>query len=452
MKESTNVGRICFAVIGGLALLAFLCFILWRIHLSRDVETQLQAIRAAGLPTSPAELNAWYANVPDDQNAAKEIEAAIALLRDYTDQRSKEVVHFKLSPHAKSLSTNELALLSGYVDLNREAIAKVRAAITLPASRYSADLSWGYDTKVPHLAGIKKLAQLEAYEALVAVSDGRTHDVVACIETQLGLARTLDGEPVLISQLVRVACLRIAADTVQRALPLTAWNRAALEEVATNFSTVDRTGFFVRAFIGERATAIPTFRMSIRYLSRIQADAQNGTVTDGPPDAGPQPLGNRVTGFFERDLNFYLQTMGTNIAYARLPPPQSLGIREFLENRKQVMQQRYYVLSAMLLPSLSRAVEKEPLGLAYVRATEAALAVELYRQTNGALPENLQAAGANFVDPFDGASLRYRKRPERGYIIYSVGPDGQDDQGKEPPATPTHLPSERYDLPFIVDR
>ena len=52
-----------------MALLA-VSFIVWRVNLTHDVNTKLQAIRAAGLPTSGAELNAYYPAVPDNENAA----------------------------------------------------------------------------------------------------------------------------------------------------------------------------------------------------------------------------------------------------------------------------------------------------------------------------------------------------------------------------------------------
>lgn len=68
------------------------------------------------------------------------------------------------------------------------------------------------------------------------------------------------------------------------------------------------------------------------------------------------------------------------------------------------------------------------------RSALLALAVERYRLAHGgALPKSLDAITpsentADLSDPFDGQPLRYRIKP-KGYVVYSVGPDRQDQQG-----------------------
>jgi hypothetical protein len=39
-------------------VIAIVAFVVWRVNLAREVDAKLQAIGAAGLPTSGAELNA----------------------------------------------------------------------------------------------------------------------------------------------------------------------------------------------------------------------------------------------------------------------------------------------------------------------------------------------------------------------------------------------------------
>jgi hypothetical protein len=63
-------------------------------------------------------------------------------------------------------------------------------------------------------------------------------------------------------------------------------------------------------------------------------------------------------------------------------------------------------------------------------------------------PEFLDAVP---TDPFDGAPLRYRLLP-RGYEIYSVGADGHDDGGREPPEPKYFTDPSSYDITFIVER
>ncbi len=85
-----------------------------------------------------------------------------------------------------------------------------------------------------------------------------------------------------------------------------------------------------------------------------------------------------------------------------------------------------------------------------------ALAVERFRLDRGRLPGQLQELTPQFLeaipmDPFDGAPLRYR-RLDRGYVIYSVGADGHDDRGREPPEHRKLSDKTSYDLTFTVER
>ena len=71
---------------------------------------------------------------------------------------------------------------------------------------------------------------------------------------------------------------------------------------------------------------------------------------------------------------------------------------------------------------------------AFLRSAYVALAVERYRQTHGRWPDSLAALAPEFVkelpaDPYSGSPLKYQRR-EDGVVIYSVGPDGQDNGGK----------------------
>ncbi len=382
------------------------------------------------------------------------MEAAIALLHKAKGDEAHELKILKL-PLRKSehLTTNQINLLTAYIATNKEALALERSAVQLPLSRYSIDLNNAYATKLPHLEGIKELSQLEQYVAFLGPGDSGSN-IVTCVESQLGLARTLEWEPVLLSQMVRIRCLRGAGITVERALSAGEISEQNLKKLTADFATIDQTGFVVRGLIGERPSGISIFRMSEAEALRYGDDqdySKADSLPPGPPVPGPQPQVWRLTGFFDRDLSFYLDAMATNIAYARKSPPESLQNAKYLESPNTRMEHGFYLFSRIILPSMARAIKKEVIALSYIRDTEAALAVDLYRQKNGSLPESLAAAGVNLIDPFDGKPLRYHKLPDRGYVVYSVGPDKQDDNGKERPDR-GFKESDRYDLTFVVDR
>jgi hypothetical protein len=89
-------------------------------------------------------------------------------------------------------------------------------------------------------------------------------------------------------------------------------------------------------------------------------------------------------------------------------------------------------------PYLFRLLDKSiqaHLGLhAQLRATDAGLAVECYREKHGRWPERLDDLTPEFcdavpIDIYTGKPLQYRRHKD-GVVVYSVGPDEKDNGGK----------------------
>lgn len=91
------------------------------------------------------------------------------------------------------------------------------------------------------------------------------------------------------------------------------------------------------------------------------------------------------------------------------------------------------LLESQLLPSLARAHAIQTRGVAGMRATQLAYAVQLYKARNGHWPESLDdlppehTAGAR-TDPFSQKDFVYRVT-ENGPTIYSVSENSHDDGG-----------------------
>ena len=101
-------------------------------------------------------------------------------------------------------------------------------------------------------------------------------------------------------------------------------------------------------------------------------------------------------------------------------------------------------------------MEKAADDVGLLRAAQAALAVERYRlATSFALPDSLRQLTPKYLaavpeDPYDGKPLRYKKLSPKGYVVYCVGRNRQDDGGTPRPAG--GKPDGAYDLTFVVRR
>jgi hypothetical protein len=451
----TRTSKFILWLLCGLALLV-ISFIVWRVNLAHDVDAKLQAIRAAGLPTSGAELNAYYPAVPDNENAALVMTQAFVLMRNFPDERSNEVANFKISPRGQSLTTEQKQLLSDYVKMNAAALAKAGEAIKLPRSRYPLDLTAGVETEFPHLAPLNNLVKAAEFKALLELESEQLTNADDSINNILKIVSTLDEEPEIVSWLVRNTSIGRATTMLERRLNADVLTDQELNEFSAGLAGVGGTNPLKRAVIALRANRIPYFRMTWSQLRQI--NEANGDSTDGMPDSDRQPFLFWVSGWRDRDLRFFLNIMDANIAITSLPPPQNIiAYRNFdFEKIAKTIKRYHFHLSAMFLPELSSSVRVENKGFAQIRSATAALAVEHFRLVHGQLPENLNELVPQFLpavpsDPFDGAPLRYH-RLAKGYVIYSVGADGHDDGGREKPANWKSSDKTTYDITFTVER
>ena len=446
------VGR----VLGFLVLLVFCLFALWRVLLYREVHSRFSKIRAAGLPVSGAELNVWRQPVPDAENGALVVAQAFTLVRNFPDRRSNEVDSPKILSRTNEWSPATRGLVEAYVQTNAPALEKVHEAFLFSRFRYPVDFSYGPESQLPHLGDLRKLARLAALEAALDADEGRADQWPKPVELQLKLAGTLDDEPDLISHLAHNTIIRMAVRAAERSLNRVSPGDQACQKLQAAFSHAGETNSLPLALIGERAAMIPIFRLSWKEIhSFSEREGEDLTCRKPQRYSGKPMFSLWLSGILERDLAFYLQTMEQSISLAALPPPASLTLTDDLRSASEVAQKRLYILSELLLPSLSRITVREASTQALIRLATTALAVERFRLDRGRLPGDLKELTPRFLDavptdPFDGAPLRYR-RPARGYVVYSVDADGHDDGGREAPERRKSTDQASYDLTFIVE-
>ena len=444
--------RICVAVLV-VNVTALIGFVVWRVNLMHAVKVQLQAIRAAGLPTSGAELNSYYPAVPDNENAALVMTQAFALLRDYPDSRSNRIARFNIPSRGQSLTAEQKKLLSDYVEMNSNALIKAQEAIRLPKSRYPVDLTPNWEALLPQLPNLRKVSNLAGIEAVSALQAQQYKQAADLISFQFALCHTLDAEPLLMSSIVRGEIISSASQLAEFSLNRINFDETSLSELVQNFAQVDENELPPIDFISDRATSLPYFQtnwFALRSFIYAGDDSERILSTEFRGRIG------WITGLFDRDEIFYLKAMQVAIDEAHRPYPECLSLYSTMHESAWDGHRRGYILGPGLLEGLRNAVPKEVEASARIRMTTAALAVERFRLAHGQLPEDLNELIPRFItaipiDPFDGQPIRY-KRLEKGYVVYSVGRDGHDNGGRERPADAKYSDKTEYDITFTVER
>lgn len=444
-------------------LLLLLPFMGWRAWLNYEVKTLLADIHAAGLPINGMALNDWYPAVSNHENAALVMTQAFALLKTintHSDERAAAAWKLKdnFPRRADQLRGEQVELIRWYVETNRPALTKADEALQRPASRYPVDFTLLANTELPHLAPIANLAYLNQCVAALAVLDGRNEKSSAAIETTLNLAHTLDKEPCLISQLVRLKCLRHAVATLQIRVNSGALSSAEITNLHGAFARMAITNSVARALIGERAMYASFFSLSQKEADRMFPPDKDGEAEARSKETFPRhrAVTLRAIGYYDLDLRHFLGAMATNILFASRPPPYCLSAAGYSARAGEEAKRRNHLVTGAV-SSLGGAVVQEVEAVAHQRMALTCLQIEKFRNASGHLPEELDELDSDFFlsdtvdDPFTGLELNYR-RTEAGYVIYSVGRDREDNGGLDESNKKQSADQQSYDLTFIVAR
>lgn len=455
----------------------FCWYLGYRMQNSSVVAQLEKKARARGEPLSLAELEAQLPKVADGENAAVVLlelwkseepefwQAFLGGTRPLPERKPSlvdprvPVVGMQGEKASRTKPMSAAGLAAGEAQLKAKAahLQKVREALRRLQCRFPLNISEGLGALLPHLSVMKAEAQLFRLEAAMATERGEVDAAITALTDAARTGQLLAEEPFLISQLVRLADLSIALLGTEHLLSrrdLTAAQLGRLEGMFAQMSAADGLG---RSYIGERATALSMFDKSARSLAQLaqSEDAGDAVMSDAGERAGKGLMS--VLGLAGADQRLMLETFDEALRDVEKETPEAVARRVTLFE-EATMKARGFppkIFTGLLLPAMSKVGNRFATYEARRRAGLAALAVERYRLANkGALPGKLDALVPRYllevpVDPYDGQPLRFR-RLEKGYVIYSVGSDLEDNDGLERP--PGATGKSKYDETFTVER
>lgn len=382
-------------------------------------EAMLTALRDAGLPTTSAEQDQYYVipeGYPDttDQwvRALVALEAAnrtavpsnLPIVGTEDSEIPPPGEPWDKLQEAKvwlSQRSNELQLVAA-------------AAMAGGRVRFPIDLTMGINTLLPQAQQTRDAARLLRLNAAVNAHEGEFAAAQTDLVFTLQLAEAMWAEPVLITQLIRMAIHGIACDGINDLLWHTEWNDQQLAELQLRLREVDFRQALIRAMHGERAmffSALDTVTLGPFRNSNIrQGIVLFDTVIEGLEKdwAAGIAAGAQAT----EDLR------GLS-ANSKLQQMRSLGV-------------------LLLMPATEQAISAGARSEAQQRCTILALAIRRHWLKTGKvvddlsqLPDELIGENADQIrrDPFNGQPLLFQ-RDEHQFTIYSVGENQVDDGGK----------------------
>jgi hypothetical protein len=375
--------------------------------------------------------------VPDSQNAATLYRQAFAALD------ADAAINGKDSPLAAAATidvaspavTDLLARHASTLDLIRRATARDVCRFERDWTRPSLDML------LPELSSLRLAARLLALQARLAAADGLVAEALGDVVRIGQISRHTAGEPILISSLVGLAIDAMAVDTLAEVLPKLGKSDAAALDAPELSDLVAMPPAMAGHFYGEEAFGLSTFadladsRLGVVNLTEL--NAVNQSQRPFVFRILPLTLLYRVF-FLEADLAGYRSIMRKYQRLAAGSEPYPDVKRKIDAVEAELRDRSPGLMSSLIMPALGRVFRTHAQAVARQRAAAALVAATRERLETGTTPTTFGELSTKLVpsvsrDPFTADRPLLVKRTDDALLVYSVGPDGEDDGGPVAP-------------------
>ena len=439
---TTTVRAAQWPVIGlfGLAILAKAVSFGTLLILDNAVAAEARAMRVEAAAVMQAALPPAVA---DAENAAILHAQAAAALAAAPDLTAADGPLGQTDPDVASPAVG--ALLARHAGL----LDTIRRAADMPACRFPRD--WTRPSFDMLLAEVQSCRNEGRLLALAARHEAATGKPAAALTdaVRLGrIGRQVGSEPILISHLVGIAIDATALSVVADILPtLTPADAPLLDDPALRDLVVS-TPSLVRAINGEEAFGLSIFanfadgRQGIDDMGRLAGDPNVAILPqEGPFSLLTDPLSAVWRAFilpadiagYRRRFEAYRQLVTGGVDQSRTWPQTQKQI-DGIEAEIRAGPDGF--LSRLIAPATDAVLRSQCMAVARHRAAEVLLAATRERLASGTLPASIDALVPARLpsvprDPFTtDAPLHLKATPEE-LLIWSVGPDGDDDGGPQ---------------------
>ena len=389
-----------------------------------------------GLPHNLAELNGWYIEPPVGQNAAAFFSQGFDALRLGAAGSSTLPFLGKGPPPTPGtpLPAPTKSALGAIVLSNQAALQLFAQGADCEQSRYSLDLTRGFEAVFPHLPKIRTAVQVVAVSALVHADARDGKQAATDVLTALGLARSLQAEPSLISQSMRAVSVSIAVAALEQTVNRSSVTQGSLSKlfsVLQRMEAYDARGEgFNRALAAERITVSAMLETPQKMLELLPAPGKDLSNEERSQIVARLQDARNL----KAEQQYGEETFRQLMTIRQTDLPERLKAGDFIQQQAARATEKKLALVAWLIRGLGGPLARETGCLATLRLGLTAVALEQFRAAHSRYPDTLSELSPEYsssalVDPFDGQPLRYKKKAG-GYLLYSIGPDLKDNSGE----------------------
>lgn len=343
-----------------------------------------------------------------------------AELRLRTNSPSPQVR--KLLEHQPGTPLGDLQFL---FSLNKREMNQIRAAATRPLSSFNVHYGESFPSLVPELQAVRTLGRGFLLEPRVALASGDVESALADWQTALRIGRAVDGDPVLICMMVKLAVTDGTLETIWEGLATHRWNEKHLIVIQETLNRINLVKDAMAAFRGEMTLSLAG--VDQLFISATEA---------GGTHLIPRLLIPAVSARSKIDI----VRLYEDYTFPTLDPGNEfvdIALSKTNDTRVKTEWDRagfYHLYARLLQPAIYKTVAKLANGQTAIHLAIVACALERYRLAEGKYPDALDGLVPRFLDniplDLDKKALRYEPQPDGSFILYSIGVDLKDDHGR----------------------
>jgi hypothetical protein len=316
---------------------------------------------------------------------------------------------------------------------NKAELDEISAAAKRPFSSFDTQFDEGFYALMPQLMVIRSLTRGFTLKPLAELAATNTAAALADWQTSVALGKALDGDPVLISLLVKVAVIDSTLNVVWEGLAQHRWDDRQLTQIQATLDNLNFVADAKQAFQGERAYAL------------VALDQLLGEKGAGATMPGAMFRRFLFPGWVAQN-KVYICRMYTDHLLTLLDPKNNrIKIAEVAASDEKIASELkgnnpYRMMAKQLFPAVSKVLLRIANAQTAIDLATVACALERYQLANGTYPTALGALVPQFVDSIpldlDGQPLRYQLETDGLFVLYSIGTDLKDDQGAPTVSSP----------------
>jgi hypothetical protein len=301
-----------------------------------------------------------------------------------------------------------------------------QAAKDRPLCQFDIKYEAHFAALLPHVGPLRNFTKNFSLRALAHLGNDDPEAALADVRMGLFLTESMRQEPLLISQLVRIACLNIALQPVWEGLKEEKWNTEQLTNLEKQLATIELLKGYQMSILGERELA----NLAIDQMA-INPKVFNKLVEGEAHKIGLAPAGwlrHNQKRLNEMHLKFSQRIVDPKAR--RIHPDIAVAFNKELNVRTKRKLPIHDMFSMLLLPAIDKVAIKTGAAQSAVDHARIGCLLELHKIKHKQYPAKLADLKKPLrLDPYNGKPYIYKVDQEGRYQLYGIGWNQKDDGG-----------------------